>query len=213
MNSQPRAWRLSDPEERTLVERMLGGDERAFDELADGYFPNLYRFALRRLGGDGELARELVQATVCKAIPRLRGFRFESSLFTWLCGCCNNEIRMHFRSRGRHPPTTELDDPGVGPILAAPASEGPQQRALRREEAQLVHLTLDQLPPRYARALEWMYLERVSVAEIAMRLGIRAKAAESLLTRARAAFRRGYEELLRGRRPGLEPSSHEEISA
>jgi DNA-directed RNA polymerase specialized sigma24 family protein len=43
--------------------------------------------------------------------------------------------------------------------------------------------------------LEWKYLDRVPVEEIATRLGLGAKAAESLLTRARQAFRTSYESL------------------
>jgi DNA-directed RNA polymerase specialized sigma24 family protein len=55
-----------------------------------------------------------------------------------------------------------------------------------------VHLVLDALPAHYANALEWKYLEELSVAEIAGRLGLGEKAAESLLTRARAAFRDAF---------------------
>jgi RNA polymerase sigma factor (sigma-70 family) len=55
--------------------------------------------------------------------------------------------------------------------------------------AQRVHAVLDRLPPRYGRALEWKYLEELSVKEIARRLEVGPKAAESLLTRARLAFR------------------------
>jgi RNA polymerase sigma-70 factor (ECF subfamily) len=171
---------------------MLAGDEAAFDELIDGYVPRLFRFALARLRGDEDLAQELVQATVCKCVTRLAGFRRQSSLFTWLCSCCLNEIRMHFRSKARRPVHVELDE-GVAasaPLTARP--EGPESTTMARERARLVHRALDELSPRHARALEWMYLERVPVAEIARRLAIGDKAAESLLTRARAAFRSAY---------------------
>jgi DNA-directed RNA polymerase specialized sigma24 family protein len=40
--------------------------------------------------------------------------------------------------------------------------------------------------------LEWKYIHELSVQEIAERLGVGYKAAESLLTRARAAFREGF---------------------
>jgi DNA-directed RNA polymerase specialized sigma24 family protein len=53
----------------------------------------------------------------------------------------------------------------------------------------MVHGALDQLPTRYGNALEWKYVEGASVREIAGRLQLGAKATESLLTRARAAFR------------------------
>ena len=53
----------------------------------------------------------------------------------------------------------------------------------------LVQATMDALPERYGDVLEWKYVDGLPVADIAARLDIGAKAAESLLTRARAAFR------------------------
>jgi len=60
---------------------------------------------------------------------------------------------------------------------------------LREEIRRLVQVALDQLPRRYGDALEWKYIDGLSVREIAERLSVSAKAAESLLTRARVAFR------------------------
>ena len=178
----------SDPrlEEKALVERMLAGDEAAMEEFADEYFPGLYRFALGRLG-DRELAREVVQATVCKALAKLETFRGEAPLLAWLCACCRNEIRMVFRSKQRQPAIVGLEEDVASDL------DPPEGALARKEEARHVHAALDLLPPRYARALEWKYVERLPVKEIAERLRLGAKAAESLLTRARQAFREGYE--------------------
>ena len=188
-------------EEQTLLERMLAGQESAFDTFADDFIPRLYRFALSRLQHDGELTREIVQTTVCKVIAKLDTFRGESSLFTWLCACCRNEIAMHFRRLASRPHEVELteaaqltDRPEEAPALQ-------ERRLMREESADRVHLALDHLPAHYARALEWKYLEGLSVKQIAWRLKMRPKAAESLLTRARNAFRHDYSRLERGDLP------------
>jgi DNA-directed RNA polymerase specialized sigma24 family protein len=97
-------------EEKALVARMLAGDETAMEQFADGYFPGLYCFAVSRLQGDSELAREIVQTTVCHALAKLETYRGEAPLFTWLCACCLNEIRMHFRRKGRLPRMIGLDE-------------------------------------------------------------------------------------------------------
>jgi RNA polymerase sigma-70 factor, ECF subfamily len=186
-------------EEKALVERMLAGDEAAMEEFADEYFPGLYRFALSRLGGDTELTREVVQTTVCKALAKLGTFRGEAPLLGWLCACCRNEIRMGFRSKKRQPRVVELEED------IASDRDPPEGALARKEEVRHVHAVLDLLPPRYARALEWKYVERVSVKEIAERLRVGAKAAESLLTRARQAFREGYEQVSLGPRRELKP--------
>ncbi len=181
--------------EKALVERMLAGDESAMEQLADDYFPGLYRFALARLGGDSELAREIVQTTVCRALPKLGSWRGEAALLTWLCACCQNEIRMWFRQKQRAPRTVELEEEGMDGF---PAVGQPDEDLARKEEARLVHATLDLLPPHYARALEWKYVERLPVKEIAERLRLKIKAAESILTRARLAFRESYDRVSRG---------------
>lgn len=186
--------------ERALVERMLAGDEAAFERFVDDYTPVLYRFASRKLG-DREMTRDIVQSTLCKAIAKLGGFRGESGLATWLCACCRNEIADLYRRRGRAGPEVELTDEALERRLppttgtTAP-TEGPEASLLEREGGALVHAALDALPPRYGRALEWKYLDRLSVEEIGRRLELGPKAAESLLSRARAAFRAGYERLV-----------------
>ncbi|MGB5512046.1 MAG: sigma-70 region 4 domain-containing protein, partial [Woeseiaceae bacterium] len=58
-----------------------------------------------------------------------------------------------------------------------------------------VKTTLEYLPANYATALEMKYIQGCSVAEIAARLNIGTKAAESVLSRARAAFKDGFKSL------------------
>jgi RNA polymerase sigma-70 factor (ECF subfamily) len=180
----------------TLVERMLAGDDEAFEAFGERYFKALYRFVSARLKGDRELTREIVQAAVTRALAKLDTYRGEASLLTWLCSCCRNEILMCFRRRRTAPADLELTEelePAAGFALQAPSD--PEAVLLRRESAHWVHMALDELPDHYAQALEWKYVDRVPVNEIASRLGMGLKAAESLLTRARQAFRRSYESL------------------
>jgi RNA polymerase sigma-70 factor, ECF subfamily len=194
-------------EDLQLVERMLAGDERAFTAFGDRYFQPLYRFTLCRLGGDRERTRDIVQTAITKALGKLATYRGDAALLTWLCACCRNEILMVFRSRRSAPAEVELGDevvPAEG--FAAGGRRDPEATLLRAESGHLVHMTLDLLPAHYARALEWKYVDGLSVEEIAGRLGVRAKAAESLLTRAREAFRDSYSsvQLAAGESPATE---------
>ena len=66
--------------DRAIAKKILKGDENAFRELFDSFFPRLDRFALVRLNGDREEAREMVQQTFCKAFERLDSYRGEASL-------------------------------------------------------------------------------------------------------------------------------------
>lgn len=190
MGPERRAGPRSIEEERTLVKEMRAGRESAFDVFAECYLPGLYRFARRRLNDDRELTKDVVQSTVCRVIENLHGWRAEAPLFTWLCACCANEIAAHYRRRGRRPKEVELVEiaPGTDPTA-------------RLESTELVHLALDLISPGYARALEWRYVEGLDVGEIARRLDTGYKATESMLSRARDAFRQACDQLSGGGEP------------
>jgi RNA polymerase sigma-70 factor, ECF subfamily len=184
-------------DDRNLVERMLAGDEEAFDQFFDGHAPRLYRFAFPRLGHDADAAEEVVQVTLVKAVAGLKGYRGEAALFTWLCTICRREIAAHHERRGgRHENVALVEEiPEVRAALdtlSAAQRDDPESALRRGEVARLVQVTLDALPGAYGDALEWKYVQGFSVKEIAARLNLGAKAAESLLTRARQAFREGY---------------------
>jgi RNA polymerase sigma-70 factor (ECF subfamily) len=184
----------SDPQ---LIRRMLAGDERAFEAFFNAYFPRLYRFALPRLNGDVDATREIVQVTLGKAIRKLESFRGESGLFTWICQICRNEIVDYIRAERRMRHVVLIDDQ---PELRAAVEsiEAPDEFDLvkgygREEAARLVRVVLDRLPASYGDALEWKYIEGESVETIGERLGIGTTAAQSLLARARRAFRESLE--------------------
>ncbi|HXT20114.1 MAG TPA: hypothetical protein VN923_05145, partial [Thermoanaerobaculia bacterium] len=89
------------PDDRKLVRRMQAGEEAAFDEFFAANFQGLFRFALARVDGDRDLARDLAQAAICKGIERLDTWRGEAPLFSWLCAICRFELTAHFRRLGR----------------------------------------------------------------------------------------------------------------
>jgi RNA polymerase sigma-70 factor (ECF subfamily) len=202
--------------DRKLVRRALAGDERAFDEFFEGHFPGLYRFALTRLNHDHDAAEEVAQATLCKAIAKLATYRGEAALFTWLCTFCRHEISAWYRRNGvraRHVDLVEdIPEVRAGLESVTAAIDGPDQAFDRAEIGRLVQVALDQLPPHYGNSLEWKYIEELPVREIASRLKVSPKAAESLLTRARAAFRDCFRTLTEAHLlsvppPEMEPSS------
>jgi RNA polymerase sigma-70 factor (ECF subfamily) len=183
-------------EDPLLVKRLLAGEEPAFEEVFEDFFPRLYRFALPRLNHDADLAEEIVQATLCTAITRMKTYRGEATLFTWLCAICRRQISAHFRKHPKHAESVYVEDsPEVLArleSLAMVVNDEPESQLLRGEVSRLVQVTLDCLPRWYASALEMKYLADLPVKEIASRLNLGPKAAESLLTRARQAFREGF---------------------
>jgi RNA polymerase sigma-70 factor (ECF subfamily) len=179
-----------------LARRVLAGDVSASESFFAEYFPRLYRFARLRLGGDDQAAEEVVQVTLTRAVRKLHTFRGEAALFTWLCTLCRREIGVWLERAGRMPEVGLAEDhPATRMALAAAArlaSADPESVASRRELSQLVQATLEHLPGRYGQVLEWKYIQGLTVDEIAERLGVGYKATESLLTRARDAFRDAF---------------------
>ena len=172
--------------ERALRRAVLAGDARAWQALYDAAFAGLYAYAVWRCGGLRDRAEEVVQETWLVAVRRLRDFDPAHGPFLgWLRGIAANHLRNRFRRDARRA-VMPLDE--VGPAVWDGADRE------RRERAEAVARALAELPERYEAVLRAKYLEQQPVDAIAADWGETPKAIESLLTRARAAFRRAYPE-------------------
>lgn len=186
-------------QDRKLARDVADGNADAFDAFFKEYFPRLFRFALGRVDNDPALAEEVVQRTMCIVVRKMGNYRGEALLFTWLCQICRNEMAAVFRQRGdqyrEHLPIE--DHPAVQAALESMFADDyrPESAQRQQEIAEFVRATLQHLPLRYARALEMKYVGGHSVVEIARELEVSEKAAESLLTRARKAFKDGFNSL------------------
>lgn len=181
------------PHDKRLVGRLLAGEEAAFNEFFEAMYPALFRFALARLDGQREAAEDVAQAALFKAVRKLDTYRGEASLLTWLCTFCRREVFAYTRKHRHLTSVVPIDD--APEIRAALESlhvlhgTDPHVALDRRQQASIVQRVLDELPPHYGSVLEWKYVDELPVQAIADRLGIRLPAAESLLARARRAFR------------------------
>ena len=100
-----------DTTDLALVDRWLGGDERAAAELVARHAPPLARFAASL--GEWEEVDELVQDTFVRAFASLDTFRRESSLRTWLFTILR---RLHLdrrRAAGRAGSVVAIEDAGL----------------------------------------------------------------------------------------------------
>lgn len=186
-------------QDRALACQVAGGDQAAFDDFFREYFPRLFRFTLLRVDNDPELAEEVVQRAMCIVVRKMATYRGEALLFTWLCQICRNELNSVFRER-RVESRADIpidDHPAVQAALESIVADDYRPDSARHNDeiTQFVRVTLEHLPTRYATALEMKYVEGNSVAEIAQRLTLSEKAAESVLSRARSAFRERFRSL------------------
>ena len=166
--------------ERDLRRAVLAGEEYAWRTLYDESFTGLHAYVLWRCAGLRERADEVVQETWLTAVRRLRAFDPSAGSFAaWLRGIAANLLRNHFRREKRRAGH-------VQPLVGEPAAEHPNTDAERIAQA------LSALPEHYEAVLRAKYLDGRSVADIARERDESPKAVESLLTRARQAFRDVY---------------------
>lgn len=185
--------------DRNLARKVARGDTKAFEAFFREYFPRLFRFTLARSNSDPELAEEIVQRTMCNVVRKMGSYRGEALLFTWLCQICRNEMASVFRQRGiESAQSVPFEDiPAVRAALESMSvdQDTPEKQHKAEEIARFVHITLEYLPVKYASALEMKYIRGFSVVEIGEQLNISTKAAESILSRARDAFKEGFRSL------------------
>ena len=178
--------------DRKLARRMARGDERAMRTFCDEYLPKLYRYALQRLRNEADVD-DVVQVVLANAARAISSYRGEATLLTWLIQICRREISKHLAvAQRRDLATPFLQDDVLRAMvesLEAPELDEPEAAGRRAELIGLIQLAMDQLPERYADALELKYVHGFSSKEIAARFGIGDEAVQSLLARARRAFR------------------------
>jgi RNA polymerase sigma-70 factor (ECF subfamily) len=186
--------------DQELITRLLRGERAAFDQFFNEYYPKLYRFVRRRMPRDASGAEDIAQATLCRALESLRGYRGEAALMTWLCTICRREMSARWQENRLYAeaPMLAEDDPQIRAALESmlAAEQCDPLTATNRDQVrESIEAALDYLPAPYADILEWKYVREMSVNEIAVRLGKSPKATESLLTRARVAFREAFSTL------------------
>lgn len=173
-------------EEIALRAAVVAGNDAAWQVLYDRHVDALYAFAWYRSGRRADRAEEVAQETWLTAVRRIAAFDPERGPFeSWLKGIAANVLKNQRRRWRRDERTENLHDENL-------LDEPPPP-----ENGELVGLALTALPQRYQTVLRAKYEERLSVAEIAQRLGATAKATESMLSRAREAFRDIFQNLTR----------------
>ncbi|MFK7958654.1 MAG: RNA polymerase sigma factor [Lysobacterales bacterium] len=187
-------------EDRLLIKRLLRGDEGAFTGFFDDQFPRIYRFALARTQGDHDVAEEVAQETLCRAMEKLKHWRGEAALTSWLFTICRNLISDRYRGPAGKTRSFAMaeDFPEVQAALDSlqtADNANPESHGLLAELRVSVQTALDYLPAHQATALRMKYFEGVSVRELSIHLNLTEKAAESLLSRARRSFREAFAEI------------------
>jgi len=164
-----------------VIRRACDGDVDAFEAVYRAHAPAIHALC-RRMSGDDAEAIELVQDVFVRAWERLRGFRGQSSLATWLHRLAVNVVLERWRSNKRDA-FRMIDDPSGLALQAHPAQQ--DDGAMIDVAAAMTRL------PKGSRTVFVLHdIEGYSHDEIAAMTGIASGTSRTQLFRARRALAR-----------------------
>jgi RNA polymerase sigma-70 factor (ECF subfamily) len=172
-----------------LIRGVQAGDGKSLTIIYERYVNGIWRFVFSQLSRDREATEDLVSETFLAAIRTVQAFDPErGTVYGWLLGIARNKLRDHWRRAERVAAGQAIMANQLANLKSVDADQG----AIAAETRDAAIRTLDALGDEERLALEWKYVESLSVREIAERLGRTEKAVEAILYRARLSFRAVY---------------------
>jgi RNA polymerase sigma-70 factor, ECF subfamily len=205
--------RVADDEQTRLIANLKLRDRSAWSTAVERHLHEVYGFVFHLVGSDRAAAEDLNQETWLEAIDGIDRFKAaKGSLRNWLFGIARRRVALHYRRRALAANKTLLGEQFTEAIELGTNLILPEDVLQQVEQTCLVRAAMLVLPDDRRKALTWKYVEGLSVDAIAARMERTAKAAESLLCRAREQLRdllSGYVVPYGGDRRVSKESSHE----
>jgi RNA polymerase sigma-70 factor (ECF subfamily) len=172
-------------DEAELIGAARGGDRYAFDELVRRTFVDTFTLA-RRITGNEEDARDVVQEAYLRAWRSIGQFRGDAAFSTWLYRITANAAASHVRKRRRQ--RAEPLDDSPEPVERRPEAQ-PAGSAESGEVLARIAAALDELPAKLRAVVVLKDVYDLPHEAIAEELGITVAAAKVRLHRARRKLR------------------------
>jgi RNA polymerase sigma-70 factor (ECF subfamily) len=170
------------PSDDALLAAAGRGCPEAFGVLAARYRDALSTFA-RRYVRDAHEAGDVAQEALLRAYQHLDTFERGGSFRPWLFAIARNASFDALRHRKRVSACAELDEGVPSP------TPGPEELALRDDDARSVRYALAALPERYRTVLELYYVSGLRYREIAVALGLPLGTVKTHINRAKERLR------------------------
>ena len=178
---------MTEVSEKKIIEKVLGGDANAFEELVLKYEKTVYNLALRMVG-DRDDASDMTQEAFIKAYGSLSSFRGDSKFSVWIYRITTNVCLDFLRSKSRKQQVslTVSDDDDEDAQLDIPdPSSDLEQQLMQKMSMQSVEEGLKTLPDKQRQILVMRELGGMSYAEIGKALSLEEGTVKSRIFRAR----------------------------
>src|SRR3954469_25029657 len=175
-----------------VVEAFLGGQERAFQELAERYQTRLLNFIYRTIG-DRERAEALVQEVFIRVYRHLHRFDRSKKFSTWVYTIASNLAKNELRNRSRNPlvlfQTVQKNFQDEDrPLQFEDTTSRPDDMYRKRHLREIVEESVAKLPEHHRNVFILRELEGKSYEEIAEITECNLGTVKSRLNRARNSF-------------------------
>lgn len=181
------------------MSRAQAGDREALRLLLGRHSDALYSRVILPRAGDTTVAEDVLKETMVTAIEKLSTFRWQGrSIYFWLRQIAVNKVIDHHRATGRSGKLAQAIAGEPEPAILPTRETLPEAALIAEEErrinAERIGATLEQINPRYRRAIELRLIEELPREECAKRLEVTVGTFDVLLFRAVRAFRRAFGE-------------------
>lgn len=180
----------SSDSDQQLVERAQKGDNRAFDLLVMKYQHKIMGLISRFVPDHSEV-QDVAQEAFVKAYRALRNFRGESQFYTWLYRIAINSAKNHLVSRGRRPPSSdvEIDDAEHFEDALSMKDTATPDRLIAKDQLQkVIFQTIESLPEDLKMAITLREMDGLSYEDIAQIMDCPIGTVRSRIFRARDAI-------------------------
>lgn len=162
--------------------RAKRGEENAFLEIVEHYYPRCLRFARNMLGNDQD-AEEAVQDAFVRVHDSFPRFREDARFDPWLFRILANRCRTLLARSRRHRSLIEYGDVPLSAAAPVPNED------FGADWAEEVRMVLDTLPAEQREAFLMRHVEDLSYEDIAAATGVGLSALRMRVKRACDALR------------------------
>ena len=150
-----------------LVERCLGGEDAAWEELIRTHTRRVYAICYRFTGTDGE-AQDITQEVFLRVFQNLNSFRSGEGSFTvWLSRLTRNLLIDNYRRGKMQRASDSLEDKLAVIEETSPGYSKTDSQLNARETSELIQAGLQKLSPELREAVVLRDLEEMEYKDIA----------------------------------------------
>ncbi|NOY95398.1 MAG: RNA polymerase sigma factor [Chlorobi bacterium] len=176
-----------------LVQQVLNGNSNAFRFLVSNH-QRLVIHIVGRIVQQQEEIEDICQEVFMKVFQKLKKFRGDSKLSTWIATIAYNTSISHLRKNNRYEEASYDEFPGL--MSGKTAGLSTSGKVEKEEATKYLMQLIEQLPVHYRTVLTLFHLDEFSYAEIEQITKMPEGTIKSYLSRARKLLKEKVEKIV-----------------